>query len=767
MSGFAVAGGPVMVHGGGVRLDKRAAAVAAAGVAAGVVLGYWSGAVPGVLAVLAGLISAAVVQVAVSWQGSVNARNARLAAAGAAFAPRVVEVTPADAGGPASGGGGVARYLRPEAEVVQFWPRPELDELLGWVAADGERVGVRLVTGAGGSGKTRLARQLSEQAAGLGWREYWVPAGQETVAVRAAGEGGVPVLLIADYAETRTDLPAMLAAAVSDPGGPSLRILLLARSAGEWWRQLQDSCPDEVSDLIAGQDPVTLGPVARRTGQGAVFAEALAAFARLRGIPCPAAGPGLADSDAVVLVVHAAALLAVLDAEAGTGGSPAGGDALGGLLAHERRYWQQSLARRVSGGLDPDVIDRAVTAGFLVGAADQEAAMRLLAVIPDLTDDGQLRGTVARWLRDLYPVPAGAGGQEWIGQLQPDLLTERLAVSVLGRHGELIPCLFAGLGQARAIRALTVLARAALTQPAALPQIQQALGADPEHLLVPAIAVTTTTNPALAALIMNVAAASTLPAATLISMTDAIPYPTVALAALDAAVIRQIVGTLPPDADPAERASWLTALGTALSQLGRPAEALPVTREAVTAYRELAAASPDRYRPDLAGSLTNLGVRFSALGRPAEALPVAQEAVTIRRELAAASPDRYRPDLAGSLTNLGVWFSELGRPAEALPVAQEAVTIRRELAAASPDRYRADLAQSLSNLGVWFSALGRPAEALPVTQEAVTAYRELAAASPDRYRPDLARSLNNLATILDALGRTDEAEELRNDAAAS
>jgi hypothetical protein len=34
--------------------------------------------------------------------------------------------------------------------------------------------------------------------------------------------------------------------------------------------------------------------------------------------------------------------------------------------------------------------------------------------------------------------------------------------------------------------------------------------------------------------------------------------------------------------------------------------ALPVTEEAVAAYRELAAASPDRYRPDLTQSLTNL-----------------------------------------------------------------------------------------------------------------------------------------------------------------
>ena len=75
----------------------------------------------------------------------------------------------------------------------------------------------------------------------------------------------------------------------------------------------------------------------------------------------------------------------------------------------------------------------------------------------------------------------------------------------------------------------------------------------------------------------------------------------------------------------------------------------------------------------------------SELGRPAEALPVTQEAVAIRRELAAAYPDRYRPDLARSLTNLGVRFSELGRPAEALPADQEAVRdLGRELAAAVP-----------------------------------------------------------------------------------
>ena len=65
-------------------------------------------------------------------------------------------------------------------------------------------------------------------------------------------------------------------------------------------------------------------------------------------------------------------------------------------------------------------------------------------------------------------------------------------------------------------------------------------------------------------------------------------------------------------------------------------------------------------------------------GRREEALPVTEEAVAIYRELAAAYPDRYRPDLARSLSNLGAWFSALGRPAEALPAEREVVEAYRE-----------------------------------------------------------------------------------------
>ena len=66
-------------------------------------------------------------------------------------------------------------------------------------------------------------------------------------------------------------------------------------------------------------------------------------------------------------------------------------------------------------------------------------------------------------------------------------------------------------------------------------------------------------------------------------------------------------------------------------------------------------------------------------------LAASQEAVGIYRELAAARPEEYRPNLAGALINLSVHLvGKLGRSEEALAAAQEAVGIYRQLAAARP-----------------------------------------------------------------------------------
>ena len=96
-------------------------------------------------------------------------------------------------------------------------------------------------------------------------------------------------------------------------------------------------------------------------------------------------------------------------------------------------------------------------------------------------------------------------------------------------------------------------------------------------------------------------------------------------------------------------------------------------------YRELADDNPGRYRPGLAGSLSSLSFALSELGRSADALAATEEAVAMYRELAATDPDRYRPGLARSLSSLGFALSELERSAAALAATEE-VALYRELA---------------------------------------------------------------------------------------
>jgi hypothetical protein len=84
-------------------------------------------------------------------------------------------------------------------------------------------------------------------------------------------------------------------------------------------------------------------------------------------------------------------------------------------------------------------------------------------------------------------------------------------------------------------------------------------------------------------------------------ISDGIPYPSAALAEADLALTRRILPLVSAQ-ERGLRARWLSWLGTTLAQTGRPAEALPVTEEAVAIRRELAAAYPDRYRPNLATS---------------------------------------------------------------------------------------------------------------------------------------------------------------------
>jgi Tetratricopeptide repeat len=668
--------------------------------------------------------------------------------------------------------------LRPEHGLVPFLGRQAvLDQVTGWCQRP-TGAPVMLVTGGGGSGKTRLGREACVQMLVAGWDAGLADDHRRngTATDRLAR----PTLLVIDDADLRTGLISALVEYLRwDDAGPPVGLLLLARAAGEWWdrlvRQLELVGASTILDL--DRHPV---PPADRAEH---FRRASAAFAAY-GVPGtrptdPPPAAGLADpAYAEPLLIHIAALLRTVGMPATAApqgpsadrapdsaiaasqpGVPVRQRLLRALCERERSRWYDlGAGSHLSFNPDLALADQVIALATLTAAADQACAMSLLAALPSQAEVTRIGAeALAAWAHRLY-----AGPSYW-NPLRPDLLAEqhladtaqlpalaaaaaRLAAGQRWEAG-LLTQLLSELTRA-APNQLTV--RAALDEllATALPRIVElAITADRAELAdLASLALQLVPQPGLAA-----------------PLVDQMPQYSVRLAALAATLTSQQVthrraGVIDRGSDAASRlAGSQNNLSLRLAGLGRREEALAAIEEAVGIYKELAAGRPDAFRPDLATSLNNLSLRLAELGRREDALAPIQEAVGIRRELAATRPDMFRPNLAGSLYALAFLLAGLGRHEDALAASEEAAGIRRELAAARPDMFRPDLASSLNNLANRLTELGRAEEALAASEEAASIRRELAAARPDMFRPDLAASLTNLAVLLVILGRHEDA----------
>ena len=720
--------------------------------------------------------------------------------------------------------------LRPEHGLVPFLAREAvLDQVTSWCEDTAGRP-VLLVTGGGGSGKTRLGREACVQMLVAGWDAGLADDQRRHGA--ATDRLQRPTLLVVDDADLRTGLIAALVEYLRwDDAGPQVGLLLLARAAGDWWDRLvrQQELADAYTVLDLDQHPV---PVADRAEH---FRRASAAFAEVTQAqsadPPPAAE--LADpAYAEPLLIHIAALLRTVDLPptprpqvlaqkrvageditAGQPRTPVRQRLLRALCERERTRWYDlGAGSHLSFNPDLPLADQVVALATLT-AADQACATSLLAALPNQAEVTRIGAeALAAWAHRLY-----AGPGYW-NPLRPDLLAEQHLADT-----ENLSDLATGVGRLAAgqngeagilTQLLAELTRGAPSQPAVLAALDELLAAGLPRIVDLAVTADRADLADLASLALQLAPQPGLA----VPLAGQMPEHSVRLAALAATLSSQQVTQNRADArdgepDAASRlARSLNNLAVRLAGLGRREEALAAIQEAVTIHRELAAARPDAFRPDLATSLNNLAIRLADLGRREEALAAIQEAVTIHRELAAARPDAFRPDLALSLNNLAHGLAGLGRPEEALAAIQEAADTYRELAAARPDAFRPYLAGSLSNLalglaglgrreealaasqeaadhptGSWprpartrsaptwpaslnnlalgLAGLGREEEALAAIQEAVTIHRELAAARPDAFRPDLAGSLSNLALGLAGLGRREEALAASQEAA--
>jgi tetratricopeptide (TPR) repeat protein len=650
--------------------------------------------------------------------------------------------------------------LRAEYAVVPFHEqrRGEIERLLLWCESD-PPLAARVMTGPGGTGKTRLMIELGKEARRRGWRAGFLhremPA-KPSWELDGLVEGTRPLLLVVDYAETRRDvLVPILHRLAMAGGGIRGRVVLLAREVGDWWRRLQDADPkvqemlDDTLVPIERLVPIA-APVDERRG---ILGAAAVAFARKLELDAPQPGDIDLSGDhfANALFLHIAGLAVAV-------GDPAWEEKalLDFVLRRERRQWRENLkAEELWGDLDEATVTQVLALVTLAGGVDDGGgARRLLGRAPKLA--GVLPAKCDRlieMLHRLYP------GERFLEPVRPDLLGEHLVDQALVADDRLLT---AALADDAVVRpALTVLTRLAKRRGEARRWLEQAFSGDLERLAAPAIEVAIETGEPIGPVLAEALEKQSLQQPW--RLEPLIPYPTTALREVAVVVmeqLRQRLQQMPqpwPEEVQVEAARVANNLGGRLSDLGRREAALAAAEEARDLYSALAAARPAAFTPDLAGSLNNLANILSELGRREEALAAAEEAEGLYRALAAARPAAFTPNLAMSLNNLANRLSDLGRREAALAAAEEAMRLRRALAAARPDAFIPALANSLNNLANRLSELGRREDALAAAEEAVRLRRTLAAARPDAFTPDLAVSLAVLANCLEATGRDDDA----------
>jgi hypothetical protein len=317
--------------------------------------------------------------------------------------------------------------LRAEFRVVPFHFREkEMESLKKWCRERGDHhLFVKLFTGKGGMGKTRLAIELCGCMQKEGWRagflNYDLFQRNEQRWDELLKEN-VDLLLIFDYAEHHSEEIAWLLRTIIKRSEARLRLrfLMLARNAGPWWDSLLRS--RDVGDLLAGAASYrhSIEPLAVKLEERAAsYRAAGKAFCeKLNITAAPADSPNLnAECFKQVLLLHMAALAAV------HGMSLNDQNAIFDyVLRRERDLWVASLREHdLPRALEVGVGHALAAVTAMQGIQTAEDGMFILERLSFFS--GHPRSelvSVNHLLNDCYP------GEKWVDPVQPDLLGQRL-----------------------------------------------------------------------------------------------------------------------------------------------------------------------------------------------------------------------------------------------------------------------------------------------------------------------------------------------------
>jgi tetratricopeptide (TPR) repeat protein len=638
----------------------------------------------------------------------------------------------------------------------------EREVLAGWIESRPE-TSIILVSGPGGSGKTRLVAEMCRAKEREGWIAGFLKPSASLTDLKTLSGSRKRVLLAIDYAETRLEeVITSIDAFANRPTSKAWKIVLIAREPGDWWRELPRRTHSmTAAATISGGVQLALGPTGSNPADRLqAFEASVREFGRVLDIAVdelivPDLSTPTFDRP---LFVEMAALSALFGPSRSRDQTPRDGPDMPNLIVdvldREGRYWRESL---LQAGLEVDdrIAGRAVAIATLTFAQNEDRAEQALAAIPELANPSEeaTRRRLARWLHQLYP----GEDSSWFRPIEPDLVGESHITRVLQEVPSLVTRLVAVLDREQLKQALTILTRSARSSSAVADALRAAIATNLDVTWEPLVAVAEETGEP-AGKILAMAVATDPRPHVVVGLMRALPGSTVALRQVAVVTTSAAIDLAERQggAGPREIAGLSDALSGRLSDVGRLEEALESAERAVELRRPLASPEPE-FEAEFAASLNNLANRLSEVGRKAEALASSREAVGLYRTLATAEPNTYKPDLAMSLNNLANRLGDVGDRQASLRAGIEAREIRSELVATEPAKFEADLAMSLSNLANQFAAVGQRQEALASAEGALEIYRRLAIRRPDTFRAQVAGSLSSLSNRLSDLGRRDEA----------
>ncbi|MYZ39179.1 trypsin-like peptidase domain-containing protein, partial [Streptomyces sp. MnatMP-M17] len=374
-----------------------------------------------------------------------------------------------------------AALLRADAEAIAFHGRTtELADLQAWCENTPPAIQIRVLTGPGGQGKTRLARRLTDTLGRHGWATGHLgsdltddPALDGTAPDFTTLNTALPLLLVIDYAETRPRLLRRLLTHLHR-SRHRVRVLLLARSDGQWRTGSLQATP-AVRDLLEEAPLTPLTPLIPTTqppkDRHDAFHQAAHDLARLLPlIPTVPAHDWTSLAATLrppadlhehrydnVLTLQMTALTALLQHGPRPVDTAPGAPPERTLLKHEDRFWEasaQAPAHRLD--LPAPTLGAAVAVAALCGAGTKDEALHVLTTLPGLPAH-QIPSTAA-WLASLYP----PDGDRYWGSLQPDRIAEYHASHALTEDTITLPGLLGAAASGQQAQLITVLARAAI-----------------------------------------------------------------------------------------------------------------------------------------------------------------------------------------------------------------------------------------------------------------------------------------------------------------